>query len=118
QYYKDADVFLLLSRWEGVPLAILEAMAYGNIVVATDVGGVSEIVEDGTTGFLVDATQPDDLLTEEVCITSLDIIQNPRKYDELRMNAFSSAMDFSWAKSARILSEVIDSLIAADDGGL
>ena len=116
QYYSDADIFLLLSRWEGVPLTILEAMTFGNVVIATDVGGVSEIVEHGNTGFLVDPTQPEDLLIEEVCSIILDIIQNPRKYDQLRMNAFSRAMDFSWAKSARILSGVIDSLIAAGGG--
>jgi len=118
QYYSDADIFLLLSRWEGVPLTILEAMSFGSIVIATDVGGVSEIVEDGNTGFLVDPTQPDDLLIGEVCNIIRDIIQNPRKYDQLRMKAFSKAMDFSWAKSAQILSGAIDSLIAIDGGGV
>jgi glycosyltransferase involved in cell wall biosynthesis len=118
QYYEDADVFLLPSRWEGVPLTILEAMAFGNIVVATDVGAVREIVEHGNTGFLVDPTQSEDLLIEEVCSIILDTVQNPRKYDQLRMNAFSRAMDSSWAKSAGILSGVIDSLIAADGGGV
>lgn len=47
------DVFVLSSRWEGLPVAVLEAMAMAKPVVATDVGGVSELVVDGETGILV-----------------------------------------------------------------
>jgi len=47
------DVFMLASLNEGTPLAILEAMATGIPVVATDVGGVSEQIIDGETGMLV-----------------------------------------------------------------
>jgi len=47
------DIFALSSAWEGVPIALLEAMAASLPVVATDVGGVSSIVEDGRTGVLV-----------------------------------------------------------------
>jgi glycosyltransferase involved in cell wall biosynthesis len=50
-----ADVLLLTSISEGIPLTLIEGMAAGLPVVATDVGGVGEIVEDGTTGFLAPA---------------------------------------------------------------
>ena len=47
-----ADLFVLSSWWEGMPLSILEAMLKGVPVVASDVGGVPEIVEHGVTGML------------------------------------------------------------------
>jgi glycosyltransferase involved in cell wall biosynthesis len=49
----EAQLFLLLSKWEGFPRSILEAMRAGLPVVASDVGGVKESVVDGLTGFVI-----------------------------------------------------------------
>ncbi len=54
----EFDVFALSSIAEGMPGVVLEAMASGLPVVATDVGGVSEVVEAGVTGMLVPAGDP------------------------------------------------------------
>lgn len=50
----NADVFILASDWEGLPLTILEAMRAGLPVVASNVGGVSEAVINNVTGLLVE----------------------------------------------------------------
>lgn len=50
---KALDVIVLPSFWEGLPIAILEAMAAGRPVIATRVGGIPEVVVDGQTGLLI-----------------------------------------------------------------
>ncbi|KPK97336.1 MAG: hypothetical protein AMJ95_09485 [Omnitrophica WOR_2 bacterium SM23_72] len=47
------DVLVLTSLWEGLPVCVLEAMAAQKPVVATDTGGIAEIVREGQTGYLV-----------------------------------------------------------------
>ncbi|MDQ4064437.1 MAG: glycosyltransferase, partial [Actinomycetota bacterium] len=56
-----ADVFCLSSIWEGVPLAAQEAIALGVPVVATDVGGMRELIANKISGRLVPPNDPDAL---------------------------------------------------------
>jgi len=53
EIFADCDIFALSSDWEGLGIVLLEAMAAGRPIIATRVGGVPEIVEDGATGILV-----------------------------------------------------------------
>jgi glycosyltransferase involved in cell wall biosynthesis len=57
QIWLDHHALVLPSRSEGMPLVILEAMAAGRTVIATRAGGTQELVEDGVTGFIGDATE-------------------------------------------------------------
>ncbi len=55
------DAFVLSSAWEGLPNVVMEALAAAKPVVATDVGGVRELVEENKSGFIVPAKSPDAL---------------------------------------------------------
>jgi glycosyltransferase involved in cell wall biosynthesis len=59
--YNRADVCVLASLGEGIPLTLTEALAFGRPVVATSVGGVPELVEPGVTGYLVPPNSPSEL---------------------------------------------------------
>lgn len=61
--FARADVLVCPSANEGVPNVVLEAMSWGLPVIATDVGGVSEVVQDGRTGLLVPPRSPDAVAT-------------------------------------------------------
>jgi glycosyltransferase involved in cell wall biosynthesis len=60
--YRRSDVFCLPSFAEGVPVVLMEAMAMGLPVVASDIMGIPELVEDGVSGFLVRPGRADTLV--------------------------------------------------------
>jgi glycosyltransferase involved in cell wall biosynthesis len=60
-FYQDMDIFVLPSRTEGMPLSLLEALARAKPVIATAVGGVPEVIDDGRTGVLIPPGNPDRL---------------------------------------------------------
>jgi glycosyltransferase involved in cell wall biosynthesis len=63
-------VVVMTSRWEGMPILPLEAMWAGVPVVATNVGALDEVIEDGKSGLLVDSRSPDDLAEAVRRVTS------------------------------------------------
>jgi colanic acid/amylovoran biosynthesis glycosyltransferase len=69
--YDSADVVVLTSRSEGIPLALMEAMARGKIVLAPAITGIPELVVDGKTGFLYNSGSLDDFVRRLLFIRSL-----------------------------------------------
>lgn len=64
------DIFVISSYHEGIPMALLEAMAMKKAVVATKVGGLREVIEDGVSGLLVEPGNPQALAM--ACVKFLD----------------------------------------------
>jgi len=81
---RAADVFVLASEVEGLPLVILEAMSQGVPIVAADVGGIPEAVIDGETGFLVAVKDPS-AVTQAVA----RILATPSLAERMRAAALS-----------------------------
>jgi L-malate glycosyltransferase len=108
-WMRRMDVFVLTSRSEGFPNALLEAMACQCCVVASDVGGVPEMVEDGRSGFLFPAGD-----VEALAQRLMMIADNP----DLRLQSASAAAArarevFSMEAAAARLSALYDSLLQA-----
>lgn len=53
QFHNENDVLLMTSAWEGFPIAIMEAMAYGSVVLCTNVDAIPEFIKEGEYGFLI-----------------------------------------------------------------
>lgn len=92
----QADVLISSSIWEGFPTVVLEAMAAGVPVVATDVSGSRELVQNGQTGFLV--AKEDDLgLAEAV----LHMIEAPQDARQMALVAQQRVAEHTFAQVAR-----------------
>ena len=62
EFYRDIDVLVVPSLWnDTLPTVVLEAMQYGLPVIASNLGGIPEMIEDGKTGWLFDPGMPGQL---------------------------------------------------------
>jgi glycosyltransferase involved in cell wall biosynthesis len=78
-WYAVADAVVLTSVNEGTPVTIIEALGAGRPIVATNVGGVRDVVRDGVDGFLVDARD-----TDAMAIRLAEIAADPAVGERLR----------------------------------
>ena len=101
------DVFVQPSLDEGFPIATLEAMAAGLPVVASAVGGLLELVQDGETGWLVAAASPGELATR-----LRELISDERRREAMGIAGRQRALrDFSIAKMVEQTVAVYDGLL-------
>lgn len=76
EYYCMADVFVLPSYLEGLPMALLEAMSCGLVPIVSRVGGNRELINNGKNGFLVEPRNVDDLVQKMMwCISNKDKLE-------------------------------------------
>jgi glycosyltransferase involved in cell wall biosynthesis len=98
-YLGVMDVFMISSVFEGLPLALLEAMAMGCPVVATSVGGIPEVIQHGENGYLVEAGVP-----KSLAVQVASLLDSPDVLRQVGVNARKTIEDrFSVRRMTRQL---------------
>ncbi len=103
---KLISIQIVPSVFEGFGIAVLEGMAKGLPIIATDVDGLRDIVKDGYNGMLIQ-------YGDKVGLSKLiiDLANDREKQDNLRRNAFTSLNKYNWAKIYKKTSELYLSII-------
>lgn len=111
-YYSAADVVVVPSHYESFGMVALEAMACGTPVVASQVGGLAFLVQDGTTGFVIPDGEP------EILGNRLkELILNTDLRDRLGQQAHLLAQSYSWERIAGEIQSVYLEVLNPRAGG-
>ncbi len=111
-YYSAAEVLVMPSHYESFGMVALEAMACGTPVVASQVGGLAFLVQDGVNGYVVPGGDPV-ALSERLS----QLISSPELRRQLGQQAAAYALDYSWENiTARIL-ELYQEMVSVPAGG-
>src|SRR5690606_23179675 len=65
-FYEKADVLILTSAFEGLPVVVMQMMAYGKVVLSTAVSGIPDYIKHEQNGLLIHATNEKEIVTEGV----------------------------------------------------
>jgi len=103
KYYHEADLFILPSQREGMPVSIIESLACGTPVIATDVGQISELVINGENGQLIDASA-------ESIEVALNSIAAQGTWRRMSRNAPGSVSDRDMKEVAKRISAFMENL--------
>lgn len=107
---QGADLFVLPSLWEGLPLVLLEAMATGLPVIGTRIRGVAEVVEEGVSGLLV---EPADAGAMAEAIAAL--LGNPRLREQYGQAGRQIVLrNYDFARVAEALGRLYGELLSDD----
>lgn len=107
EFIAALDLFVCSSRWEGLPIAVVEALLIGKTVIATDVGGVSEVVRPGEAGYLV---PPDDV--EALAASIVKALESPDDARCIERGRCIATAVTDPAKSAQRLESLISRLVS------
>jgi D-inositol-3-phosphate glycosyltransferase len=94
-YYSAAEAVVVPSHYESFGMVALEAMACGTPVVASEVGGLAYLIQDGVTGFHVPDQEPGEL-AGKICL----LLSNHDLRREMSRNAVEDAQRYAWPRVA------------------
>jgi len=103
---RDASLFWLTSRWEGMPNVVLEALASGVPAIATDVSGTRTLIRDGHDGFIVASGDATGFVTR-----SRELLLDATKMDAFRRSARLRAYEFSIPRMIDALCAVYEEVL-------
>ena len=91
-YYRAAEALIMPSDYESFGMVALEAMASGTPVIASEVGGLAFLVEDGVTGYHVPVREPT-VLAERI----MQLLTQPEQHAQMRQAAVDLAQGYGWS---------------------
>lgn len=103
-YLKQADYFILSSRYEGFPTVLYEAITLQKTIVATDVSGVREMLSDGELGLIVENSE------EGIYKGMKKILTEPELGNQYKNKIANFTQPFSLENSVKQIQEIIDNL--------
>jgi glycosyltransferase involved in cell wall biosynthesis len=109
--YRWADVVVMLSRYEGVPLTILEAQRFGCVVLSTRVGAIDELIEHGRTGFLFDNDLDIPTLVDEMLSTLRELHLDRTPLLAVAEASAALRRQASWSRSFATLAGAVEALL-------
>ena len=104
KFFSSVDVYLLLSGLEGLGQSIIEAMLMKKPVIASNIGGIPEIVKDGETGFLVNLGD-----SEQIVRLINDLLSKPDLVKKITTKAEENVkMNYSWEFLAKKFLDILE----------
>ncbi|MBL8096667.1 MAG: glycosyltransferase [Anaerolineales bacterium] len=109
EYYTAADCVIMPSHYESFGMVALEAMACGTPVIASEVGGLAFLVQDGVTGFTVPDQDPE-ALADRICV----LINDRDLRTHMSEQARAHAQNYGWSTIAEQIVSVYRGLLARE----
>ena len=112
-YYSAAEVLVMPSLYESFGMVALEAMACGTPVIASEVGGLGYLVQDGATGYTIPDSDP-----EALCNKLSGLLGDAHLRETMGLHAAEYALDYAWANIAAQIVDVYKGLVEKRSVGL
>jgi glycosyltransferase involved in cell wall biosynthesis len=105
--YRNADIFVFPSLWEGFGIVLAEAMSYSLPIVTTDVGAIPYLIKDGHNGFLVPPEDP-----ERLAKSIAKLVASPELRTTFGESNRIAACEFSWKRSFFKIETFLEEIIS------